>query len=216
MITPPGAPPGLSMVAQRFADTSRGIVSFHLHRVFDVHAGFSKRHEDLVMDGVYHDGQVVKVHISSYTIDGKDADAATVTTLVQSYEHPGPFALFNLPFDPRYVAAYQYQNAGPQKIAFTSSLRDAAHGSGSFSFDANGNVVSYTYQPNVLPPHASYGEVTDKRSEALPGYWAVVEETQQYKGTYGPFPGWGTVEITFSGFHRFTDLQSALRSLPGS
>lgn len=216
MITPPGAPPALAMVAQRFADTNRGVVSFHFHRVFDVHAGFSKRHEDLVMDGVYNDGQIAKVHVSSYTIDGKPADAATQATLEQSYEHPGPFALFDLPFDPRYVAAYQYQNAGPQKIAFTSNLRDAAHGNGSFSFDANGNVVSYTYQPNVLPPHASYGEVTDKRSEALPGYWAVVQETQQYKGNYGPFPGAGTVEITFSDFHRFTDLQSALRSLSGS
>jgi len=216
VVTPPGVPPALTLVAQRFADTSRGIVSFHLHRVFDVHAGFSKRHEDLVMDGVYSDGAIVKVHVTSYTIDGKTADAATLTTLVQSYEHPVPGAVFNVPFDPRYIAAYQYQSAGPQKIAFTSSLRDAAHGNGSFSFDGTGNVVSYTYQPNVLPPHASYGEVTDKRSQALPGYWAIVQETQEYKGTYGPFPGAGTVEITFSDFRRFGDLQSALRSLPGS
>ena len=216
MVTPPGAPPALAIVAQRFADTSRGIVGFHLHRVFDVHAGFSKRHEDLVMDGVYSDGEIVKVHVSSYTIDGKPADAATQATLVQSYEHPSAGALFNLPFDPRYVEAYQYQSAGPQKIAFTSSVRDAAHGNGSFSFDTSGNVLSYTYQPNVLPPHASFGEVTDRRSEALPGYWAVVEETQQYKGSYGPFPGAGTVEITFSDFHRFSDLPSALRSLPAS
>jgi hypothetical protein len=216
VITPPDAPPALALVAQRFADTSRGVVSFHLHRVFDVRAGFSKRHEDLVMDGVSSNGQIVKVHVSSYTIDGKSADVATQATLVQSYEHPGPTALFNLPFDPRYVAAYQYQSAGQQKIDFTSSLHDAAHGNGSFSFDENGNVISYTYQPNVLPPYAHYGEITDKRSETLPGYWAVVQETQQYKGAYGPFPGSGTVEITFSDFRRFTDLGSALRSLPSS
>lgn len=216
MVTPPGAPPAVGLVAQRFAETSRGIVRYHLHRVFDVHAGFSKRHEDLVMDLVSSDGQIVKVHILSYTVDGKPADAATQTTLVASYEHPDPGAVFNLPFDPRYVAAYQYQNAGPQKIAFTSSVRDAAHGNGSFSFDASGNVLNYTYQPNILPPHASFGAVTDRRSEVLPGYWAVVQETQQYKGSYGPFPGAGTVDITFSDFHRFTDLQSALRSLPSS
>lgn len=216
MVTPPGAPPAVGLVAQRFAETSRGIVSCHLHRVFDVHAGFSKRHEDLVMDQVSSDGQVVKVHITSYTVDGKPADAATQATLVASYEHPGPGAVFNLPFDPRYVTAYQYQNAGPQRIAFTSTVRDAAHGNGSFSFDASGNVLNYTYRPNVLPPHASFGEVTDKRSEVLPGYWAVVQETQQYKGSYGPFPGAGTVDITFSDFRRFADLQSALRSLPSS
>jgi hypothetical protein len=213
---PPSPPPALTLVAQRFAETNRGIVGFHLHRVFDVHAGFSKRHEELALDGIYSDGAIVKVHVSSYTIDGKPADAATQATLVQSYEHPAPGAIFNVPFDPRYVEAYQYQSAGPQKIAFTSSLRDPAHGNGSFSFDDGGNVLSYTYQPNVLPPHASFGQVTDRRSEALPGYWAVVEETQQYKGSYGPFPGAGTVDITFSDFHRFTDLQSALRSLPDS
>jgi hypothetical protein len=216
VVTPPGAPPALALVAQRFADTSRGIVSFHLHRVFDVHAGFAKRHEDLVMDGVSSDGEIVKVHVSSYTIDGKAADAVTLSTLVQAYEHPAPGASFNPPFDPRYVAAYQYQSAGPQKIAFTSGLRDAAHGNGSFSFDASGDVLSYTYQPNVLPPHASFGEITDRRSEALPGYWAVVEETQQYRGSYGPFPGAGTVEVTFSDFRRFTDLPTALKSLPSS
>ncbi len=216
MVTPPGAPPALTVVAQKFAETNRGIVSFHLHRVFDVHAGFSKRHEELDMDGIYSDGAIVKVHVSSYTIDGKTADAATQATLVQSYEHPAPGAVFNAPFDPRYVTAYQYQSAGPQKIGFTSAVRDAAHGNGSFSFDPSGNVLSCTYQPNALPPHASFGEVTDRRSEALPGYWAVVEETQQYKGSYGPFPGAGTVEITFSDFRRFSDLQSALRSLPSS
>ncbi len=216
MVTPPGAPPALTLVVQKFAETNRGIASFHLHRVFDVHAGPMKRHEELVLDGIYSDGAVVKVHVSSYTIDGKPADAATQATLVQAYEHPEPGAVFNLPFDQRYVAAYQYQNAAPQKIAFTSSLRDAAHGNGNFSFDASGHVLSYTYQPNVLPPHATFGEVTDRRSEVLPGYWAVVEETQQYKGSYGLFPGAGTVEVTFSDFHRFNDLQSALRSLPGS
>ncbi len=103
MVTPPGAPPALTLVAQRFAATSHGIVRFHLHRVFDVHAGSSKRHEDLVMDGIYSDGATVKVHVSSYTIDGKPADAATLATLEQSWEHPAPGAVFNVPFDPRYV-----------------------------------------------------------------------------------------------------------------
>ncbi|HZY97322.1 MAG TPA: hypothetical protein VFE35_09480 [Candidatus Cybelea sp.] len=216
MVAPPNAPPALTLVAQRYAETNRGVVTFRLHRIFDVHAGFSSRHEDLVLTGVYADGAIAKVRVVSYTIDGKPAGAAAQAALEQAYEHPSLTDAFDLPFDPRYFSAYQYQSAGPQKIAFTSSVRDAAHGNGTVSYDADGNVVSYTYQPNALPPHASFGEVTDRRSEVLPGYWAVIQETQQYKGSYGPFPGAGTVQITFSDFRRFPDLQSALRAIIGT
>lgn len=213
MAVPAGPPPVVQQVAQRFAETSRGIVSFRLHRVFDVHAGFSSRREDLLMDGVSQDGAIAKVHISSYTIDGKPADASAAAALAQSYEHPKLTDVFNPPFDLRFVAAYQYQASGPQKIAFTATVRDGAHGNGSFVYDAGNNVLSYIYQPSVLPPHASYGQVTDRRAEVLPGYWAVTQETQEYKGSYGPFPGAGTVQITYSNFHRFTDLQSAVHAI---
>jgi hypothetical protein len=211
MVLPPGAPPALELVAQRFAETSRGVVSFHLHRVFDVHAGPLSRHEDLVMEGIYSDGAIAKVRISSYTIDGKAADASTASALEQAYEHPKAEDLFNAPFDQRYLGAYRYQNAGPQKIAFTSSMRDAAHGGGTLSYDSANNVLSYTYHPNALPPHASFGEITDRRAEVAPGYWAVTQEEQQYKGRYGFFAGAGTVEVTYTNFRRFPDLQSALR-----
>jgi hypothetical protein len=201
------------LAAQRYAETSRGIVGFSLHRTFDVHAGFSSRHEELVMDGIFEDGNVVKVRISLDTIDGKPVDTATRASVEKGYEHPLPTDVFNAPFDHRYLNAYQFQMAGPQQIAFSSTLSDAAHGNGTFSYDASGDVLSYTYQPNVLPPHASFGEVTDRRAQVLPGYWAVTQEVQQYHGSYGPFPGAGTVEITFSDFRRFSDLPSALRAI---
>src|SRR5579862_8011758 len=103
MTLPPGTPPDLTMVLQRFAETSRGVVAFHLHRTLDVHAGFSSRHEDLVLDGIYVDGAIAKVRIASYTIDGKPAGTAAEATLQQTYEHPKPGDVFNVPFDSRYV-----------------------------------------------------------------------------------------------------------------
>jgi hypothetical protein len=206
-------PPAVQLVAQRFAQTTRGIVSFRLRRTFDVHAGFSSRHEELVMDGVYQDGAVVKVRIATYTIDGKPADATTRASVVGAWEHPKPTDLFRAPFDPRYVGEYQYQISGPQRIAFSSTVHDAAHGNGNFTYDANDNVLSCTYQPNVLPPHARYGQVTDRRAEVFPGYWAVTQEAQEYKGSYGPFPGAGVVQMTYAQFRRFGDLQSAVRAI---
>ncbi len=210
---PPGAPPAVTLVAQRFAQSNRGIVAFHFHRLFDVHAGFSSRHEDLVMDGIYQDGAIVKVHIVSYTIDGKPASAADQATIQDAWEHPKPTEAFRPPFDPRFITAYQYQSAGPQKVSFSSAVADAAHGNGSFTYDANNNVVQVTYRPNALPPHANFGEVTDRRAEVLPGYWAVTQEIQQYKGSYGPFAGAGTIQVTYSNFRRYPDLQRALRAI---
>jgi hypothetical protein len=213
MVVALDAPPALLAVAHRFAASSRGIVAFRLHRIFDVHAGFSSRHEDLLLNGVSQNGRVVRVHIISYTIDGKPADAATQTALENQYEHPAPGQTFALPFDPRYLSAYQYQISQPGTIAFSSTLRDAAHGNGTFSYDGANNVVTYSYQPGALPQYAKSGTIADRRAEVLPGYWAVTQETQQYKGTYGPFPGAATVQITWSNFRRFSDLQSAAAAL---
>ena len=88
MELPPGAPPVLTLVAHRFSESTRGVVSFRLHRVFDVHAGPMSRHEDFTLDGVYEDGAIVKVHVVSDTIDGKPVSAAAQSALEQSYTHP--------------------------------------------------------------------------------------------------------------------------------
>lgn len=213
MVVALDSPPALIDVAHRFAASSRGIVAFRLHRVFDVHAGFSSRHEDLILNGILQNGKVVRVRIVSYTIDGKPADDATQTALKNQYEHPAPNTVFELPFDPRYLHAYQYQSVQPGTIAFTSTLRDATHGDGTFSYDDANNVVAYSYQPGALPQYAKSGVIADRRSEVLPGYWAVTQEMQQYKGTYGLFPGAATVQITWSNFRRFSDLQSAAAAL---
>ncbi|HEX4014703.1 MAG TPA: hypothetical protein VHX17_12575 [Candidatus Cybelea sp.] len=188
-------------------------MTFRLRRVLDVHAGFSKRHEDLVLDGVYEDGAVVKVRVIAYTIDGRTADAQQQAEMAQAYENPKPGDTFAIPFDSRNAAAYSFVQQGPATIAFSSTLHDAAHGSGTFTYDQTNSVVGYTYQPNVLPPHASWGEITDRRAQVLPGYWAVTAETQNYKGSYGPFAGAATEEVDYSGFRRFASRQSAIDAL---
>ncbi len=200
-------------MAQQFAETTRGIVGFRLHRVLDVHAGFQSRHEDLVMVGVYDDGAIVKVRIVRYTIDGSPASASDDAAMERAYEQPKAGDAFELPFDARYSGAFSFRQDGPQTIAFTSPLRGGAHGNGTFAYDADHNVVWYAYQPNALPPHASSGTILDRRAEVLPKYWAVTQETQQYSGSFGPFTGAATEQVDFSVFSRFPDLQTALHSI---
>ncbi len=200
-------------VAQRYAETTRGVVTLQVHRVFDVHDPLRGRHEDLVMNGVYDDGALVRVQVITYTIDGRPASAGDISTVEQSWNHPNPADVFARPFDARNFDAYQYRSGGASTIDFTSSVRDAGHGNGSFTYDAQDNVISYTYQPNALPEHAHWGQITDRRAEVLPGYWASMEETQEYKGSIGPFAASGTIQIAYSAFRRFPDLQSALLTL---
>jgi hypothetical protein len=211
--SPPGAPPALAQVAQRFTQTSRGFVAFRMRRVFDVHGGLQSRHEDLVMNGVYDDGALVRVRVVSYTINGRPASATDIAGVEQSWNHPKPSEVFASPFDPKNFDAYQYRSDGNATIAFSSNVRDPGHGNGSFTYDAGGNVLSYTFVPNSLPPHATSGTIADRRSEVLPGYWASTEETQQYKGNYGPFAAAGAIQITYSDFRRSSDLSAALSSL---
>jgi hypothetical protein len=207
------APPALEQVAQRFAATTRGIVSYRLHRVLDVRAGFSHRHEDLSMHVITVDGTIVRVRIENYTIDGKAAAAADVQRMTQAYQAPRTGHGFRVPFDPRYESEYQFVAAGPETMRFTSTVRDAAHGNGAFTYDTDYDVVSYTYQANALPPHASWGSITDKREPVLPDYWGLTHETQDYKGSYGPFAGRAHEDVDFSDYRRFADLPSALLTL---
>jgi hypothetical protein len=213
MTLPAGAPPALVQVAQQYASTSRGVVTFQMHRVFDVHSPLQSRHEDLVMNGVYDDGALVRVRVVSYSINGKSASAGDMSNVEQSWDHPKPGDVFAPPFDSRNFDAYQYRSGGPSTIDFTSSVHDAGHGNGSLTYDVQANVVAYTYRPNALPPHATSGQITDRRSEVLPGYWAVTAEAQEYKGNYGLFSASGAIQVSYSAFRRSPDLQSALRAL---
>jgi len=213
-LTPPAdAPPALLQVAQRYEQSTRGIVVFKLHRVLEAHGGFSSHREDVVMNGVYDDGVLVKVRVSQYAVNGKSANAGAVSALEESWNHPAAGDVFAPPFLADDFDGYAYREGGPWTIDFSSNVHDAGHGNGSFSYDAQYNVVTCTYEPNVLPPHAASGEIVDRRAEVLPGYWAVTQELQQYKGSYGPFSAAGSVQVTYSNFQRFPDLQSALSAL---
>ena len=213
MSLPADAPPALMQVAQRYEATSRGVVGFRMQRIFDVHAGPRRRHEELALEGVYNNGALVKVRVLNYTIDGKAASASDRSTLVQEWEHPQPGNAFAPPFDPRNFGAYSYRSAGAQTIAFSSSVNDRGHGSGTFTYDGAGNVIAYTYHPNVLPPHAKSGEINDRRGPVLLGYWAVTQEAHQYSGSYAIFAGAATVTMNYSGFHRYPNLRSALSAM---
>jgi hypothetical protein len=200
------APATVWAVAARFAQTQKGVVSFRLHRVFDVHAGPKSRHDDIVFDGVYANGVLVKMHIVSYSIGGKQADADQLSQFQEDWLHPK--VVFHFPFDPRYLAEYLYRVSG-KTVTFTPLSADASHGTGAFNYDQQKNVVSFTYSPGAMPEYARSGTIADQRAPVLPNYWAVTHETQQYDGRYALWNGGATVDLSWTNFRRAGSVQQA-------
>ena len=202
----------VAQVAQQTAQDQSGVASTQYTRTFDVHAGTSSRHDHMIFTGVYTNGDLAYIHITSDTLGGKDASSSQLAQTKMDYEHPKSTDQFRPPWDQRYISEYAYQVVNPTTIAFTSLVTDKAHGSGSFTIDMQNHVVAYQYTMSANYKYVTKGTVTGQRAEVLPGYWAVTHEVQQYVGKYGPFPGGATTDIVQSSFHRYSDLADAQRA----
>src|SRR5262249_18518458 len=137
MIAAVTVPPIVASIGQRYLQTSRGVVAFRMHRVFDVHAGPSSRHDDLVLECVYNNGTLVSVHILSDSIGGQAQDAEQIATAEREWTHPKPEDVFHQPFDPKYFREYRYGPIAPNRVSFAPAIQDAAHGTGSFAYDSS-------------------------------------------------------------------------------
>jgi hypothetical protein len=203
------ASPIVLQIAHQFARTQHAVVSFRYHRVFDVSAGPSSRHDDMIFDGIDVDGTLVKVRVLRDFVGGKPASASDVASVVRSYEHPKAGAAFDAPWDLRFASDYRYAVNG-RRVVFTAAMpRAAGFGNGSFTFDGRGNVVAYSYSPDIMPQYARSGTIAGSRSAVLPGYWATTRETQSYTGSYLLVPARATVKISESNFRRFSTLSAA-------
>lgn len=207
------APPAIVEIAQRVKQQEHGIVLYRLHRIFDVHAGPMRRHDELELAVVTQDAHVVKVRVLRAVTGGKAMDEAGAKQVENQYEHPNPADVFHRPFDPAYVHEYTYQTVDATTYRFTSALRDGSHGDGTFSLDGAGNVVRYEYTPDALPRYATSGTVTNDRSQVLPGVWNLTREAHQYRGHYLLFGGGATALITYDSFQAYADIESALSAL---
>src|SRR5579884_2540177 len=160
------APPAaIVQIAQRTAREEAGVVSYRLHRVFDVHAGPMKRHDTTELAVVAQDGHVVKVRVLSATEGGKALDSQRMAQIEDQYEHPKASDVFHRPFDPAYLDEYTFDQVDPKTYRFASTLHDASHGQGTFWLDDNGDVVKYQYSPYVMPQYASSGTITYDRAQ---------------------------------------------------
>jgi hypothetical protein len=202
----------VTQIAQQAAQDERGVVSAQFTRNFSARAAFSSRHDSLSFTGVYQDGTLVSIHITKDTIGEKDADAAQRAQATDQYVHPRPAAVFHAPWDPRFLNEYSYTISSPTTIAFTSLVKDTSHGSGTFTIDGHDHVVSYQYVMSANWPYATFGQISGQRVEVLPGYWAMVSQTEEFRGRYSIFSGRASADVTQTSFQRFATVADAVRA----
>ena len=203
----------VTQVAHQAVQDDSGVASAQYTRTFDVHAGAASRHDHMIFTAIYSNGDLVRIHISSDTLGGKNATPAELAQTESQYEHPKPTELFRAPWDQRYLGEYNYRIVDPTTIAFTSLVNDKAHGSGTFTIDAQNHVVAYQYTMSANYEYVTTGTVSGQRAQVLPGYWAVTHEVQQYSGKYGLVPGGATTDIRQATFRRFTSVSDAQGSI---
>jgi hypothetical protein len=168
----------------------------------------SGRNEDFIFDAVYQDGRLVRVRMLRYTINKAVASQSQTQSVMRSYEHPKPGDVFEAPWDPRYAQQYRISLRSRRTIAFQAIDTSYGHGNRSFTINRDDDVTSYTYEPTVLPQHATSGRVTGERSAVLPGYWAMTQEHQTYGGHYAIFSGNATVSFSRSHCPQFVQRLS--------
>lgn len=211
---PIDTPPAIVQIAQRAQSQEKGVVVlYHLHRVFDVQAGPRHRHEDLELAVVSEATHTIKVRVLRSTVDGKASDETATRKIEDQYEHPNPGDVFHRPFDAQYLSEYSYKALDANTYRFTGLVRDSAHGDGTFSLDAAGNVVSYRYTPNALPKYSTSGTVQNDRAQVLPGIWQLTREAHQYSGQYAFVKGGATAVITYDSYVHYPDVASAEAAL---
>jgi hypothetical protein len=205
-----------ALVTQAAAQTSRAeqcVVSTAYDREFHVRVGPSNRADHLLMNGVYENGMLIAVHVVQDTLGRTQASSAEKAQTQTQCEHPQPGDLFRAPWDPRYLADYTYSIVNPTTIAFTSDVKDTAHGSGTFTIDGSGNVLTYQYAMSANLEYVTRSSISGQRAEVVPGCWEMTHEVQQYTGRYHGIPGTATTDITQSQFVRFSSAAEAGKAI---
>lgn len=219
----PGIPDVVRRASEAYAQSVAGTVGMQRH-FKTVIAGGPVHHTEesdsaiIFSDGVFVDAAYYRIVDDGRPLSANDVNKRTTQT-VNDWRAGKVF--FKEPYDPHFMNDYQFRelpvcSGCPAKavaVHFESAIRDMQHGSGTMTIDATGHVLTVTYAPNALPPHATAGEITEVTGEPIVGLWYVTRIEQKYQGRYAIFHGYGTFSGSFDHFRRFPNASTAEAAL---
>jgi len=220
---PSSGPTLVSRVVAAYTTNVRGIIGMQRHFSTVINGG-PVHHTEVSDSGLLlKDGAYVNIRYYRIADDGSAFSAAKIAqrnTQTNSDWSAGKI-FFKEPYDRRYVADYQFQAPTTEAfcgaaaaVAFSSTVKDAQHGSGWMCIDqSSARVTKLSYVPNAFPPHASAGSVTETSGTALTGMWYVTRIDETYNGHALIIHGNATFTGVVDHFRRFSDVSSAQAAL---
>jgi len=209
-----------------YAANVRGVIGMQRHFSTVLHAGPVHHTEESESGYLMNDGSFVKIKYVRIVDDGKAFSAQQIAQRDAQTNQDWTVGkiFFKEPYDRRFIGEYVF---GPPKacvacpkgtvaVTFGSSIHDTQHGSGTMWIElATARVDRLTYIPNVLPPHATFGTVTETSGWAMPNVWYVTQIDGAYRGKAFVLSGTGTFTGVFDHFRRFSTVtqgEAALRA----
>ncbi|HVA38996.1 MAG TPA: hypothetical protein VNJ51_15425 [Candidatus Dormibacteraeota bacterium] len=224
--TRPPVPALVLRAAAVYAVNVRGVIGMQRHFSTVLHAGPIHHTEESDSGYLMKDGSFVKIKYVRIADDGKAFSAKQIAQRDAQTNQDWTVGkiFFKEPYDPRFVRDYVFDSPtactacpkGTVAVIFGSSIQDTQHGSGTMWIElATGRVDRLTYIPNVLPPHATFGTVTEISGWAMPNVWYVTRIDGAYRGKAFVVSGTGTFTGVFDHFRRFSTVakgEAALRA----
>lgn len=208
----------------KYAANVRGVIGMQRHFSTVLHSGSIHHTEESDSGLLMNGGSYVKIKYYRIADDGRAFTLSEIDRRDKQTNQDWTVGkiFFKEPYDRRFVRDYQFQEPqactacppGVVAVNFASAVQDTQHGVGTMWIDASSaRVVRLTYIPNVLPPHATFGTVTEIGGQAMPNVWYVVRIEGTYKGQAFIVKGTGTFTGTFDHFRRFTTLRAGAKAL---
>ncbi|TAM90193.1 hypothetical protein EPN42_06230 [bacterium] len=218
------APALVLRAAAVYAANVRGVIGMQRHFSTVLHTGPVHHTEESDSGYLMNDGSFVKIEYVRIVDDGKAFSAKqTAQRDAQTNQDWSVGKIFfKEPYDRRFIGDYVFDApkacaacpAGTVSVSFGSSIHDTQHGSGTMWIElATGRVDRLTYIPNVLPPHATFGTVTETSGWAMPNVWYVTRIDGVYRGKIFVLSGTGTFTGVFDHFRRFSTVAQGKAAL---
>lgn len=200
-----------------YAGNVRGLIGMRRHFSTVLHAGPIHHTEDSDSGLLMNGGAFVKLKYFRIADDGKAFNAQQIAQRDAQTNQDWTVGkiFFKEPYDRRFIGDYVFDPpqacaacpVGTVAVNFGSGTKDTQHGSGTMWIEqATGRVDRLTYIPNVLPPHATYGSVTETSGNAMRSVWYVTRIDGSYRGRAFVLSGTGTFTGVFDHFQRFSTV----------
>lgn len=210
--------------ANVYTASVRGVIGLQRHFSTVLHSGSIHHTEESDSGQLMQNGSFVKIVYYRITNDGRAFTKSQIDQRNAQTNQDWTVGkiFFKELYDRRFIGDYRFEQpqsctacpAGTKAVNFASDIRDTQHGSGTMWIDAaNARVIRLTYIPNVLPPHATFGTVTEIGGQAMPGTWYVVRIEGTYQGRAFLLKGTGTFTGVFDHFRRFSTITNGAVAL---